>query len=102
MTRNITRRVEIACPVYDREIRQTLMEMLDIMLKDNVKARALQSDGSYVKKKILGDSHIDSQAYFMHNTIHKPQRNDSRMSDEKENIFDIIKNIFAGITKNAG
>lgn len=71
MTRNITRRVEIACPVYDKEIRETLMQMLDIMLKDNIKARSLGSDGIYIKKPSDGEA-IDSQMYFMQHSIHKP------------------------------
>jgi len=41
MPRNLNRRIEVACPVYDEEIRNELKEMLNIQLKDNSKARLL-------------------------------------------------------------
>ena len=44
MPRNLNRRIEVACPVYDEEIRNELKEMLNIQLKDNSKARILDSN----------------------------------------------------------
>jgi len=44
MPRNLNRRIEVACPVYDKEIRNELKEMLNIQLKDNSKARILDSN----------------------------------------------------------
>lgn len=41
MTRNLDHRVEIACPIYDDQIKQELKETLDICWKDNVKARII-------------------------------------------------------------
>ncbi len=41
MPRNLNRRVEVACPVYDDTIRKELREMLNIQLCDNTKARIL-------------------------------------------------------------
>lgn len=64
MTRNTEKRVEVACPVYDERIRTQLTHMLQVMLADNVKARALQSDGNY-KKKEQGTNKICAQVYFM-------------------------------------
>ncbi|MCC3375900.1 polyphosphate kinase 1 [Cohnella sp. REN36] len=49
MTRNLSRRVELLCPVYDRGLRQTLLNLLEMNLQDNVKARELQSNGSYLR-----------------------------------------------------
>jgi polyphosphate kinase len=43
MTRNMERRVEIACPILDSEIKQELRDIFDIQWKDNVKARILDS-----------------------------------------------------------
>jgi polyphosphate kinase len=51
MTRNLSRRVELMCPVYDPGLRQTLMNLLHMNLRDNVKARELQSTGSYERVK---------------------------------------------------
>lgn len=47
MTRNLTRRIELMCPVYDDKIRNLIVQILDLTLKDNVKARFLQTNGNY-------------------------------------------------------
>ncbi|MFC5405449.1 polyphosphate kinase 1 [Cohnella soli] len=49
MTRNLSRRVELMCPVYDPGIRLMLMNLLQMNLRDNQKARELSSTGSYAK-----------------------------------------------------
>ena len=41
MPRNLNRRIEVACPVYDENIKEELKELLKIQLKDNTKARIL-------------------------------------------------------------
>ncbi len=65
MTRNTSRRVETACPIYDREIKDQIMEQLNIMLKDNIKARMLNSDGTYSKIRTADEVGLDSQMYFI-------------------------------------
>ncbi len=50
MTRNTEHRVEVACPIDSGEVRERLHGILDAMLRDTVKARVLQPDGSYAKK----------------------------------------------------
>jgi polyphosphate kinase len=47
MSRNLTRRVELLCPVLDEAMKRVLIRMLHISLNDNVKARVLQSNGMY-------------------------------------------------------
>jgi polyphosphate kinase len=51
MVRNLDRRIEVTCPVYDKEIRRELKQMLKIQLDDNVKARILddEQDNKYVR-----------------------------------------------------
>ena len=50
MARNFVRRVEIAFPVQDPAAKERIVdEILATALADNVKARALQADGSYVR-----------------------------------------------------
>jgi polyphosphate kinase len=53
MPRNLNRRIEIACPVYNQEIREELKEMLNIQLKDNSKARIL--DPGLLNEYNMGD-----------------------------------------------
>ncbi|MEV5025928.1 polyphosphate kinase 1 [Paenibacillus sp. LPE1-1-1.1] len=47
MTRNLTRRIELMCPVFDSTLRQILIKMLHLNINDNVKARELQPNGTY-------------------------------------------------------
>ncbi len=72
MTRNLNRRVEIACPVRDPELCQMLLTILHTELADNVKASSLQPDGTYFRKH-SATSHVDSQEYFMETSLHKPE-----------------------------
>ncbi len=44
MTRNMERRVEVACPIFDKDIQQELKDIFDIQWNDNVKARILDKD----------------------------------------------------------
>ena len=65
MTRNQTRRVEIACPIKSPEIGQWLADYLDIQLRDNLKARKLLPSGEYTSVK--GGPPVSSQQYFLDN-----------------------------------
>ena len=44
MSRNLDGRSEVACPIYDSEIKKQVRKMIDLQLKDNVKARILDPD----------------------------------------------------------
>jgi polyphosphate kinase len=52
MVRNLDHRVEVACPVYDKDIRQELIDILNIQLAENVKGRILDNEQSndYVQR----------------------------------------------------
>jgi polyphosphate kinase len=39
MTRNLDQRIEVSCPVYDPDLQKELQDILDLQLRDNVKAR---------------------------------------------------------------
>lgn len=49
MTRNLMKRIELMCPVFDPALRDILIAMLKLNLEDNVKARELQPSGLYEK-----------------------------------------------------
>jgi len=53
MQRNFDYRVEVICPIYDENIKKELWELLEIQMKDNVKARWLDPDrlNEYRKNK---------------------------------------------------
>ena len=49
MTRNIRNRMEVACPIYQEDIKKRILDFLDIMFADDVKRRVLNSKGNYEK-----------------------------------------------------
>lgn len=63
MTRNTLRRVEVAAPLYDETVKNKVRKMFATMLRDNVKAREQQPDGSYQKLSMVGPA-LNSQEYF--------------------------------------
>src|SRR5215216_672769 len=44
MVRNLDHRVEASCPIYDEKLKKELKDILNIQLKDNVKARWLNNE----------------------------------------------------------
>ena len=60
MTRNINKRIEIACPVLDQDVKAEINHLMDNIFSDNVKARRLLSDGRYHKVQSLS-APFDSQ-----------------------------------------
>lgn len=46
MTRNTLRRVEVASPVMDADIRARILAMFDTMLRDNMQAREMDCAGT--------------------------------------------------------
>lgn len=72
MTRNTVRRVEVAAPIYDENIKKRVSKMFDIMLQDNIKGRYMKSDGKYYRPEITeGETLIDSQEYFFEESYGK-------------------------------
>ncbi|MBQ7783453.1 MAG: RNA degradosome polyphosphate kinase, partial [Oscillospiraceae bacterium] len=66
MTRNTLRRIEVAVVIKSPEIRQRVLHIFDVMLRDNVKARLQQSDGSYVRMSDSSkSSKLNAQEYFI-------------------------------------
>ncbi len=61
MTRNLDRRIEVAIPVYDKKIRQTLKDVFHIQWADNVKARELTDPDSNPYRKRETDTLCRSQ-----------------------------------------
>ena len=67
MGRNLDRRVELAVPVLDPVIAETLgSHLLTVLLGDNVKSRELQEDGSYRRRSPgPGEMPIEAQRIFL-------------------------------------
>ena len=69
MRRNLDHRVEVVFPVESPDhIHYLRHQMLETYLKDNVRARTMQRDGTYIRLKPQSeDKAIDVQEFFMHN-----------------------------------
>ena len=67
MPRNLNRRVEVLFPIEDRRLIRHLRDrVLEIYLADNVKARMMQPDGTYVRKtREDGEEAISSQEVLL-------------------------------------
>lgn len=61
MTRNLDRRVEVICPIYDERIKKMISELFEIHYKDNVKARILDDSLSNSLVPRSGDRPFRSQ-----------------------------------------
>jgi polyphosphate kinase len=53
MIRNLDRRVEVTCPIYDEDIANQIMKLFEIQWSDNTRSRILDKDmrNRYVKRK---------------------------------------------------
>ena len=89
MTRNTAKRVEIACPIEDPEIKSRILEDLDIMFKDDIKGRKINDHGDY--EKIIQEEHINSQEFFQERAI-------KEMKDYKYDEEDIKFGVMKGRT----
>lgn len=92
MTRNIIRRVEVACPVLDPAIKEWLLSFLDLQLKDTAKARMLLPDGNYVKKETFNTPPLDSQQWLME---HRPVfANSNALPKKSSSLWQRFKQLF--------
>jgi len=64
MPRNLERRVEILFPIEDADLKNDLIEYLEISLSDNVKRRVQRPDGTYAKQTARGRGKIRAQHEF--------------------------------------
>lgn len=74
MPRNLEKRVEIVFPVEDEQIKKEVMHILDIQMKDNVKASILQADGTYTKPDKRGKTLVNSQEYFCREATERAEK----------------------------
>ena len=63
MTRNTIRRVEVAVPILDQQVRDRLDHMFEMMMSDDGKGKELTSKGLYVSRN-LSEVKMDSQELF--------------------------------------
>lgn len=71
MQRNLDRRVEIAFPVENQKLKEEILKtLIKVTLKDNVKARILNPDGTYRLAEVKDTSkRVNSQEWLMNHTL---------------------------------
>lgn len=112
MPRNLNRRIEVACPVYDENIKAELKEMLSIQLRDNTKARILdpllQNNYNHVNKEVRYRAqedyynYIKSKHHIVMKIYHNPRCSKSRAGlqylEEKGFDLEVIHYMTDGLT----
>ena len=93
MTRNTVRRVEIACPIDSPEVRRRLHTILDAMLRDSVKARVLQADGSYCRKPKEYEP-VCAQELLMQQAVDQAKEAAQASQPERRTIWQRLRQTF--------
>ena len=81
MTRNTLRRVEVAAPIENEKLKKLLLDMFDVMLRDNQKARVELPDTTYAMASALelqNDPPINAQEYFYEKAYEAAEKNNIR------------------------
>ena len=94
MNRNLDRRIELGFPIYDEEIKREVLEILDLQLKDNIKARILDSEHNNLRKPAGEGPKLRAQIEiynFLKNQkgSHHPPSNNSTVLDEDRNLLNL-------------
>lgn len=88
MTRNTEKRVEVATPIFDSDLKQKIIDYMDNQWKDNTKARYIDTEGEYQKLSVKEDEPIFiSQDEEMKKAIIESEKSISLKKPEKEKSF---------------
>lgn len=85
MPRNLERRVEILFPVECEDLKEKVCHILDLQLKDNMKAHILMPDGTYEKIDRRGKELFDSQELFCEEAVAESAK--GQMIEGNERVF---------------
>lgn len=103
MPRNTIRRVEVAVPVEDERLKRRIGEMFRVMMSDNVKARVMLPDGSYVHvKPAENEELVNSQEYFYEEAYKRIEDKEKRRRQLSENREKAAEKKKTGAKKAAG
>ncbi|MCI5604161.1 MAG: RNA degradosome polyphosphate kinase [Clostridia bacterium] len=77
MQRNLNRRVEIMFPIEDKSLKNEIIHVIDIQLRDTMRAH-IQHDGIYEKIDRRGKEKIDCQEFFSEEAIKRSSENNEK------------------------
>lgn len=86
MPRNLDRRVEIVFPVEAPDLKEKAKHILDVKLRDTLKAHCLLEDGTYRKVDRRGKEAVEAQKTFCEEAI--AAANESKEKVRKKRTFD--------------
>ena len=91
MTRNMDKRVEIAWPVLDQDLKNIVLDYLDVSLSDTAKLRMLESNLEYTPLEYFAEEtstgrieSFDSQAFLIHKA--EVDYEESLIANEEDSI----------------
>jgi len=64
MERNLDRRIEVTCPIYDKDIQKELRFIFDLQWSDNVKARQIDANSKNEYRKTDKKANTRAQMEF--------------------------------------
>jgi len=92
MPRNLDRRIETIFPVESELLKGRIKRWLNIMLKDNTKARELREDGTYIRVKGNLHNKIDSQILLYEDILQSAELKNKEIKAIKSMEFVPIQN----------
>lgn len=84
MPRNLDKRVEILFPVENKELKEEVLEILNIQLKDTNRSHTMTENGEYVKTDKRGKTVLDCQEYFCKNAIKREKKKEKEKLNNNE------------------
>lgn len=83
MTRNIDQRVEVGCPILCPEVKQTIIDIINIQLQDNTKARVLDTEQTNQYQQLTNENDTRAQLAIYH-YLQQQQKTIEHDSKEKQ------------------
>ncbi|MBR5766100.1 MAG: RNA degradosome polyphosphate kinase, partial [Lachnospiraceae bacterium] len=88
MPRNLERRVEILFPIEEPDLKDKVYHILDVMLRDTLKARVMDEEGSYLRIDKRGKELLGCQAEFCREAMAKTEDRIKKVNSiENKRVF---------------
>ena len=95
MTRNMDHRVEILFPILSSHLKEKIYTVLELVLKDNVKAREQDSSGRYhYVERNADENEVNSQLILCERPFSKVQSKEKKSTIGFKNLLTNIKKLF--------
>jgi polyphosphate kinase len=96
MTRNTEHRVEVGCPIFDKDIKERINSHIETILEDNQKARVLEANGEY---KIVSSSESERKINSQEEFIREAEKNVYQIITEEPKVVEEKKAVKEGFLK---